>query len=672
MKNSEFALGGRVLISLIIAAYFVWRFITREKEPLVPSDKPSLAVMYFKNNTGDESLDHWRSALSDLLITDLSQSKVVRVLSAERLFNILSSLDQIEEQRYSWDVLKDVGARGGVNSILVGNFTRADNTYRINVSLQDVGTGEVINSESVEGTGEKAFFSMVDELTRKVKEDLNIPSIKIEEDTDKDIESITTSSPEAFKLYSEGRRHHDQGDYVRSLASMQKAIKIDPDFAMAHRSMAGAYGNMGFVPLQKKAIQKAFELSYRVSERERFLIVGDYYKQREITFDKAIEAYEALLENYPDESIANTNLGVIYSAVEEWEKASELYKINIENRAEGIISYYNLANIYIAKGWFDQAEELIKNRREVFPDNEQLMMKLSLIDMQKGDYDLALGKADEVKTEGFKARLKGFIYLLKDEFEKSKEAYEIFSDSAPIKRAGLTNLYLSQGRIKDAVEQVIQKPVLREGLAILYLKQGNYDEAIKELDTIMKDAIGNGSLSWQIQILFFKGLACCGNNSIEEAEKAVIEMEERLGESLNRKAKKYLLTLRGRIELEKGNFTRAIDLFTRAIPLLHFAFDLGKDFHAIFHDFLATAYYRAGERDLAEQEYHRITRLTLSRLQDGDIYARSFYMLAKIYQEKGENATAIKNYEKFLSLWKNSDPEFSEVEDAKKSLASWK
>ena len=64
--------------------------------------------MYFENNTGDEKLDHWRKGISDLLTTDLTQSRYIKVLGGDRLFAILSQMDQLEAKSFSSEVLKQV------------------------------------------------------------------------------------------------------------------------------------------------------------------------------------------------------------------------------------------------------------------------------------------------------------------------------------------------------------------------------------------------------------------------------------------------------------------------------------------------------------------------------------------------------------------------------------
>jgi tetratricopeptide (TPR) repeat protein len=88
--------------------------------------------------------------------------------------------------------------------------------------------------------------------------------------------------------------------------------------------------------------------------------------------------------------------------------------------------------------------------------------------------------------------------------------------------------------------------------------------------------------------------------------------------------------------------------------------------------FLGQAYYKTGQIDEAIEELEGIIPLTMGRLYYGDIYARSFYMLGKIFEEKGWKGKAIENYEKFLRLWKEADPGIAEIEEAKQRLARLK
>jgi serine/threonine protein kinase len=265
-----------IVVALVITVLIIWQPWSQKEMVPIPSDKPSLAIMYFENNTGDENLGHWRKALSDLLITDISQSKHINVLSGDRLFNILKQENLLEAKSYSSEDLKEVASRGRVTHTLQGNYTKAGDIFRINVMLHEASTGNLIGSEREEGRGEESIYSMVDKLTRKIKEDLNLSDEQIARDIDKEVGKVTTSFPEAYKYYSEGWKYALKGDYQQCIALMKKAVAIDPEFGMAYRAMAAAYGNLRYNSEYRKFMKKAFELSNRLSDRERYHIQGSY------------------------------------------------------------------------------------------------------------------------------------------------------------------------------------------------------------------------------------------------------------------------------------------------------------------------------------------------------------------------------------------------------------
>ena len=176
-----------VVLAIVIAAVVILKLLPQKEALPVPSDKPSVAVMYFKNNTGEENLDHWRSALSDLLIADLAQSRYLHVLSGDSLYNILRQLNLLEAKSYSREELERVASRGGVNHLIQGDLTRAGDNFRINMVLQKADTGEILSTESVDGKGEASILSMVDELTRRIKTNFMLSAEEIASDIDREV-----------------------------------------------------------------------------------------------------------------------------------------------------------------------------------------------------------------------------------------------------------------------------------------------------------------------------------------------------------------------------------------------------------------------------------------------------------------------------------------------------
>ncbi len=647
--------------------------------------------MYFKNETGDEELSHWRSALSQWLITDLTQSRFINVLPVDKLYSILRKLNLMDAQSYASEDLKKVAVEGRVNHIFQASLSKAGNTFRIDYSLQKADSLEVIGSNYVNGEGEESFPTMVDELTKKIKTDLRLSEETVASDIDEEVGKITTSYPEAYKYYSEGRKYHNRGDFRQSIAFMERAIEIDPEFAMAYRSMGASYSNLGYGSELRKALQKAVELSDRISIRERYLIKG--YAEKSV--DKKIEVYHKLLELYPDDMIGNTQLGLIHHYQEQWDKAIELYEVNIKQKTAFMGSYLNQAEAYMAKGLYDKAKVVLEYCLNNFSENAWIHLYLAYNYLFQRKYNLALGETDKAfllnPTAHQIIRNKGDIYLYQGYLVRAEEEYqkllELEEQMAHLRgRDSLGALYLLQGRYEESKDQVKQGIELAKRLgsrrlerdfhsqlAYLHLKSGNPEDALKECERIMSSyAESPRYLYYQVVPLYKKGLAYLEKDSVDETQQTAKEIKESIGKLINKKLMRYYYHLIGMIEVRRENFSEAIEYFKQALSLLPSKTWFYVDIHALFIDSLAIAYYSTGDLEKAREEYEKITELTAGRLYYGDIYTKSFYMLGKIYEQQGNKAKAIEHYEKFLDLWKDADPGIAEVEDAKKRLARLK
>jgi len=679
-----------IVVTVIIIGLFLWRPWSQRKAPLISTDKPSLAIMYFENNTGDESLDHWRKALSELLITDLMQSKYFRMVSGDKIYDILQQMNLLEAKSYSSKDLREISIRAGATHVLRGGFTKAGDTFRIDIILKEAGKGESIGSERVEGKGEGSFYSMIDELTRRIKANFKLTAEEIARDIDKELDKITTSFPEAYNYYLEGRKYHVRGDNRRAIKLYEKAVEIDPEFASGYRIMASANLNLGNRTKAKEYYQKAMELSNRVSDRERYFIQADYYRLSETTYDKAIEAFNKLLELYPDDWIGNNNLGVLYRSIEEWDKALERFKTSVEKH-KVVVSCRSLANTYEKLGLYDEAKKVLEEYLENVSDDAGIHVELGYNYLLQRKYDLALEEAEKAflldpsyhsnyYLKGDNYHMSGDLPKAEEEYLKSLEARE--KDLDPIRR--LAALYLTQGKLGQSREQAESeiKLALELDIAIaeanshfymgyLYWKSGYIESSLEEADKAINSYIEHDFHSNYRRSLGRKGILLVEKGAIDEAQRLAAELNDLFQKSMNKKDTRYYYLLMGYISLKRKNFTEAIDLFQKGKSLLPFENDI-NDEHAFFLEPLALAYYNAGNLEKSRAEYERISLLTLGRLLYGDIYAKSFFMLGKIHEELGNTTQAIEHYEKFLDLWKDADPGIAEVEDAKKRLAGLK
>ncbi|NIO48445.1 MAG: hypothetical protein GTN73_03250 [Candidatus Aminicenantes bacterium] len=682
-----------IFIAMMVIGIILWQVLPRDRAvPFSPSDKPSLAVVYFMNETGDEALDHWRVALPRWLITDLSQSKYINVLPADRLFSILRKLNLLEAQSYASEDLMNVVREGRVNHIFQASLSKAGDIFRIDYSLQRADTLEIIASDYVTGKSEESFPSLVDDITKKIKANLELSEEQVTSDIDSEISTITTNSPEAFKYYTIGRKFQLQGENRKGIELLEQAVAIDPEFAMAYRAMAIAYGNLRRRAKAMEQFQKALKLTDRLSARERYRIEADFYSRSEKTFDKAFEAYEKLLEIYPDEGGARHNLEVLYAVIDEDKKAVEHYEFLIkkDKTDASYLTYGNLSARYDALGLYDKAKEVCEEYLNNFPDNARIHQRLAVHYRYQGKYDLALEEMDKAfalaPTYWVNFRRKGDIYFYMGDLKKAEEEYrKLLEKEEPTANSGgmqrLGWLFVLQGRFKDTIEMAKRGLEQAEELgeetwirgatrAVAYaeLRLGNFDRALELLERIWKSAVEDEDLMDQRRALIGKAIVYVEMKRLAEAQKAARELKEVIEQGMNKNLMRLYYHLMGRIEIERNDYSKAIGYFKKGLPLSLPTAGI----RLIYADSLGLAYYKSGDLEKAREEYERIASFTRGRIDYADVYAKSFYILGMIYEQQENRDKAMENCEKFLDLWKNADPGIAEVEDSRKRLAGLK
>ena len=683
-----------VVVALVIIAVVILQpWLNKEKVP-IPSDKPSLAVVYFENLSRDESLDGWRTGLSDLLITDLMQSQFINVLSGDRIFSILKKLNLFEVKKYSTEDLVKVAEEGGVNHTINGSFIKAGENIIITLLLQKPHTGEVIRSIKKECKGEEEILPKVDEITKQIKLDLNLTDEQLFGDIDKEVGKITTSSSEAYKYYSKGITYHIKGEFRQSIALMEKALEVDPEFAMAYWSMAKSYGGLYLFTERNTHIKKALELSGRLSDRERLIIQGDFFSLSAETQEKAIDAYKNLVQLYPEDLKGNINLAKYYRNLEEWDKAIAHYEVLIQNKEQSLSPYTGLATIYRIKGLYDKAKETLEYYLHNISSHEIIHRSLALTHICQGNLGLALFEVDKaIALEPLhyeNIMMKGDIYHFKGDLVRAEEEYRKLLEkkepaSQALGRGRLSNLNLLKGRFDESkshvnhileIANMVDEKDWSAGwiiyLGYFFLREGNAEAALKNFEKGESIAVEAQNQVWRRTSLDFKGIAHLAVRSIDKAQTVAEELKELSQKGSSQNVMRGYHNLIGLIELEKRNFSLAIEHFKEALSLIYFQYqslNAINNEHGLYMYSLAQAYYVTGQVDKAQEEFEGITRLTTGRLYYGDVYAKSLYMLGKIYEQQGNTVKAIEYYQKFLSLWKDADPGLPEVDDAKERLA---
>jgi len=676
-----------VMILLFAAAIL---FSVLKKKPSVPAEsgkRKSLAIVYLSNNTGDSGLDYMRKAVSELLISDLLQSQHIRVITGDKIYYILQKLNLLENDAFSTEDLKNITAECSSDYVLSGNFTRANNSIFFNTYIHGADNMEILGTQRAEARDENSIFAIIDGLSREIKQDFNMSAEEIARDIDEDVIKITTSSPAAFKHYVDGTLLFNQGKLQESNEVLEKAIALDPEFALAYRKMAESYFYLGKYDEGNKYLNRAVSFLNRVSDREYYLIQGMAAQTNQL----AIENYKKLLELYPDDVGALGLLGSLYRNIEEWDLAQSQFEKIIEIDKTEALALDNLSHIYMAKGFYAQARNIIESRQDIYTDKAQFHWRLGLAYMCENQLDLALSetkKALAANSDDLLAQeMEGHIYQLMGRHTEGEEVFRRMAASDDfiaeyLGRHGLCYLYLAQGQLERMEAEIDSGVKLYRGSdfvpgyynfklmqAYLFLSENRLPEAQEAANQAVESALESEESDYIDFSHQFRGIVYTKRGQFEDARESAEKLRQRIKESQFQNRLRHCYHLTGEIALEEGRFDQAITEFQTALSLLpsqHFK----SDMHILYLDSLASAFYRKGDLKNAKAQYEQITSLTTGRLRWGDKYARSFFHLGEICLKQGKNEEASQYFQKFLSIWEHADPErIPEIKEAQKQLS---
>lgn len=690
-----------LLLLVLLVGYVVLRNPGTSTTPgeetasIPPADQTSqnlVAVMKFENNTGDEGLNHWESAFQYWLMCDLNQSKLIRLVPNDILDQILDDNLDSRDAPYSADTLKTLAEEEGITHFLLGSYSKLGEEYWISVMIRDASRNDLLGSILVEGQGQESFHVMVDDITLQVKQELMLSDAEIAADIDAEARIITTQSPEAWRLYNAGYQLTHERKHEESIKYFEEAIALDPDFALAHKQLSDACWYTGRREESKQHLLKAVELSHRVSERDQYLIKAQAANRIQNSVEETIKQYQALLDQYPLDQEGLKYLGSLYRFIEEWDLALICWEklLYSNKKIERYLSVENVSWIFLTKGWYDKALEISLAHPDLSPDPERFHRYVANIHMCKKDYEAAMAevmkslRVDPDNPLGL--REKGQIELLREDFDEAARTFSSLSerDELDVQANGLywlAFLHLTRGNYTQCLEQtalglaIAKAPDLAEQRADfhwlrsnIFLQREQFDEAQKAADGLYEYALEEDYPPLTKFALMYRGMMQAARGRLTQAEASLARIGQLIEEDYRPKNKRYYDYLAGQIARKNGRLDEAVAYFKSAFSMLpHEIYP--TDNHAFFLEALASTYLEKQDLENALTTYQKISQLSVGRLNWGDIYARSFYHLGKIYQELNQNENAEEALIKFLSLWKDSDADPVMLADAKQELA---
>jgi len=694
---------------LAVAGAWLWQ---RPSEPAtavsVGGDRPSVAVMYFENNTGESSLDWLRVGLTDMLVTDLSQSPDVDVLSTDRLAQILRDMKRGDDRVISADVLQEVARRARVQTVLVGSFVKAGDAIRINLKVQEAGSGRIVASERGDAQTEAALFPTMDDLTRRLKARfmrpavaaapiLNRPGTTPAGGTgpfDKDLKDVTTSSIEAYRLYAEGHALHYQLREEEALPFLRKAVEVDPAFALAHAKMAVIAGNLGRSRERDEHLALALQHLDRLTEQERLYIQAYAASRNPRTLDAAIETYERVLERYPLHGASRNNLAAIYIIRERFEDAIRHHRVLFDGGYEfpGVmgglgLSYLSLGRVTEALAVYDEFSARTPAAPEGPSERGFALLWVGRYDEARAAFDRALalrpGHLAAAQGRAAAALLAGQWEVADAELRAMQASGSVSTQASGLKLQALAALF--RGRSAEALRLFERTAALEGGasgsnessatralMAAVLLDRGQAREALTMAERGVAEARGGPSAFAHI------GLAAIVAERLGQpaaAARSFAALEELFTQVRAPRLQRLITLVRGRVALDAGDLERAVAELERAdasmppggTPNLFWG---TPELQPQVWSALGTAHLRAGRLDQARQNFERVAAGGTLNLLAPVLYVESHYQLGQIAERQGDAARAREHYTRFLSYWKDGDLRRDWVADAQRKTAA--
>jgi len=593
-----------------------------------PTRRP-VAVMFFDNESGSADLDWLREGLSDMIITELSRSNKLTVLSRQQLHVLLERAGHNPTEKVGLDEAINLGRQTQASVLVLGSFAKLGDQIRIDVHLHDAHDGQLLTAERLVVDQPAQILTQVDLLSAKLAAYIGGAETPV---AYPGAPGVITNSLEAFRYYSLGVGKAQSLRNDEAVKLLQKAVALDPKFAMAYARLGYVHGVTGNAPDKAKPyLEKAFQLSDRLTEKDK-LQIHAWYAIVNFDYAGAIDAFRKIVSAYPLEVEAYRRLGLLLKGEVRYQEALEVLKQALVIDAADKDLYNALCLTYSEMGDHEHAIAMAQRYVQLAPEEPNAHDSLGLTYEWAGRYDEAIHEYE-------------LALQLKSDFE--------------IAMVHLGNVYFQQGRYRAAIEeynrylQVAPTDAERtrgySAIGYVELKQGNLPAAEHAASQAMKYNPQGYGLPY---------LLALARNDLPKAAKLKEELEKTPANDRGiRPSLRPFYLCRGMLALRSNASDEAIEDFKLSIGHRPQIWNLDAS-----EDCLAKAYLELKRFDEAIAEYHRIQKLNPN-------YPLLHYYLGQAYAGKGQPEQARAEYEQFLQIWKDADPDLPQVVTARKSLA---
>ncbi|MGH9501340.1 MAG: protein kinase domain-containing protein [Terriglobales bacterium] len=313
---------GAAVVALAIVG-FVFRNQLFKPAPTRTGPVVSLAILPFRNASGDPALDWLGPSIAEMLSTDVGQSAQLRTVSPNVLHQIFTDLRVSPTTVLDAPTIKRVSDFSNADRVVWGQYAKFGDQIRIDATLQDIKNDRTIPLK-IDVPGEKEIPGAIDRMAESIRQKLALPDDVLKQLKASSFQPVS-QSVDALRAYNLGIGLQRDGKNLEAQKQFEIATVQDPAFALAFARLAQTYASLGYDDKAEQSGQRAVTLSQNLPEAEKYLIAA-IGSQVSKNYPEAIKAYENLAKASPDNSDVQSALAGLYKDSGDLPKAREYYQ----------------------------------------------------------------------------------------------------------------------------------------------------------------------------------------------------------------------------------------------------------------------------------------------------------------------------------------------------------